>query len=143
MEGIVFTDVGSCQKVGPKLRVKRKFLKKIFLIFLLVILISFIAVKQIHKKNLENLETVLAKVDSQKLTVDDLLLALGGPEEDTYQQDKLYNLDQSKEFNCERPFRYISYHRSFLIFFELKLEDNLHFYFDKNGKFCFFERNGL
>lgn len=125
------------------MRINKQYFKNFFLISLVVIIISVLAAKQIHSKNIENLKAILAKVDSQELTVDDLKLTLGSPDEDTNQDEKLYNLDQSKKFNCTIPFRYISYHRSFLIFFELKLEDTLHFYFDKNGKFCFFERNGL
>lgn len=125
------------------MRVKKNFVKKLFWIFFVGVILIFLVAKKTHSKSLEKLQTILSKVENHELTVDELKITLGIPDEDTYQVEKIYNLDQNKKFNCESPFRYISYSRNFLIFFELKLEDNLHFYFDKNGKVCFFERNGL
>lgn len=96
-------------------------------------------------QSLKSLNSVLAKVEDQQLTIDDLFFFLGQPYSDEILYQKSYNLnkDLDANFNCNPPFRYISYYRSALIIFELKLEDGLSFYFESDGKFCYFERGGL
>lgn len=138
-------------KIGLKLKQKIQKLerptpKRIFIYSIILLLSAVLFLKVLHFQDIKNLNYVLAKVESQKITVDDLNFALGNPDEDEIQIKKLYNLDslsKDKNFNCTPPFRYILYSRKVLIIFELKLEDSLSFYFENNGDFCFFERSGL
>ncbi|MBL7543274.1 MAG: hypothetical protein JNL11_05630 [Bdellovibrionaceae bacterium] len=104
---------------------------------------SLFFLKLLHVWESRNVNSILAKVEQQQLTLDDLTSTFGKPDTDEIQTRKLYNLGGDDNFNCKPPFRYLSFSRSALIIFEYRLEDNLRFYFDSSGKFCFFERSGL
>lgn len=99
--------------------------------------------KILHLQNEANLNAVLTQVENRQLTIEYLESALGSPDDDELQKEKVYNLSGDHDFNCKKPFRFISYNRGPLIIFELKLEDTLSFYFEKDGRFCYFERHGL
>ncbi len=118
-------------------------LKKIFLHSFIIITITVLFLKILHLQSEANLNAVLTQVANRQLTLEYLKSALGNPDNDELQSEKVYNLTEDYDFNCKTPFRYIAYYRGPLIIFELKLEDTLSFYFDKDGRFCYFERHGL
>lgn len=119
-------------------------LKKLFLYSFIAITLTVLLLKILHLQNLATLKSVLTRVENQQLTIEYLTSALGKPDNDELQDEKTYNLgDADDDFNCKAPFRYISYYRGPLIIFELKNEDTLTFYFEKDGRFCYFERSGL
>ena len=118
-------------------------LKKIFFYSFIIIIITVLFLKILHLQSEANLSAVFTQVGNRQLTIEYLKSALGNPDADELQNQKVYNLGGDDDFNCKEPFRYISYHRGPLIIFELKLEDTLTFYFEKDGRFCYFERHGL
>lgn len=119
-------------------------MSKIFLLFCgFLILIGFGYLKYKYEKYETFIQQSIERGKLGELRPNDLITVLGKPRFDEIQSKKKYNQGGDEDFNCTPPFRFLGFNGGVEILAGGKLEDNLYFYFDKNGKYCYFERLGL
>lgn len=126
------------------MKIKLLKLLRLFLIFVSMLsLIVFACMRFRYQEYEASIQEVVSKGKNNQLKAEELFEKFGDPRFDEIQDRKIYNQGGDQDFNCMPPFRFLGFSGGAEILTAGKLEDNLYFYFDKDGNYCYFERSGL
>ena len=126
------------------MKIKLFKLLRLFLIFVSVLSSIVFGYMRFRYQEYEaSIQEAVRRGKNNQLKAEELIEKFGNPWLDEIQDRKIYNLGGDQEFSCMHPVRFLGFSGGAEILTAGKLEDNLYFYFDKDGNYCYFERIGL